>query len=92
MPAPRGQMVSMHCFVDSDHAANTITRCSQTGLLLFVNRAPVMWFSKRQNTVETSTDRIPSTTPGAEPPRGATDSGSARSHSTHLESSSSDRP
>ena len=36
--------------------------------------------------------RIPSTTPGAEPPRDAKDSGSARSHSTHLETSSSDRP
>ena len=30
--------------------------------------------------------------PGAEPPRDARDSGSARSHSTHLETSSSDRP
>ena len=38
------------------------------------------------------TDRIPSTTPGAEPPRDAKDSGSARSHSTHLETSSSNRP
>ena len=37
-------------------------------------------------------DRIPSTTLGAEPPRDARDSGSARSHSTHLETSSSDRP
>ena len=37
-------------------------------------------------------DRIPSTTPGAEPPRDARDSGSARSHSMHLETSSSDRP
>ena len=37
-------------------------------------------------------DRIPSTTPGAEPPRDDGDSGSARSHSTHLETSSSDRP
>ena len=39
-----------------------------------------------------SHDRIPSTTPGAEPPRDDRDSGSARSHSTHLETSSSDRP
>ena len=54
MPAPRGQLISMHCSVDLDHPANTVTRCSQTGLLLFVNRAPVTWFSKRQNTVETS--------------------------------------
>ena len=38
MPAPRGQTVSTHCFVDSDHAANTVMRHSQTGLLLFVNR------------------------------------------------------
>ena len=37
-------------------------------------------------------DRIPSTTPGADPPRDAKDSGSARSHSTHLEASSSYRP
>ena len=37
-------------------------------------------------------DRIPSTNPGAEPPRDDRDSGSARSHSTNLETSSSDRP
>ena len=37
-------------------------------------------------------DRILSTTSGAEPPRDARDSGSARSHSRHLETSSSDRP
>ena len=37
------------------------------------------------------TDRILSTTPGAEPPRDVRDSGSDRSHSTHLENSSSDR-
>ena len=37
-------------------------------------------------------DRILSKTPGAEPPRDVRDSGSARSHSTHLETSSSDRP
>ena len=38
------------------------------------------------------TDRIPSTTPGEEPPRDVGDSGPARSHSMHLETSSSDRP
>ena len=37
-------------------------------------------------------DRNLSTTPGAEPPRDAKDSGSARSQSMHLETSSSDRP
>ena len=42
--------------------------------------------------VDDESDRIPSTTPGAEPPRDAKDSGSARSHSTHLETSSSTDP
>ena len=47
---------------------------------------------KWQELIWTMCDRIPSTTPGAEPPRDARDSGSARSHSTHLETSSSNRP
>jgi hypothetical protein len=54
-PPPRGNVVSTHCFVDADHAGNLVTRRSQTGILLFVNRAPIIWYSKRQNTVETST-------------------------------------
>jgi len=33
----------------------SITRRSRTGLLIFVNDAPIIWFSKRQNTVESST-------------------------------------
>ena len=55
MPPPRGCAVSTHCFVDADHASNTVTRRSQTGILIFLNWAPTVWYSKRQNTVETST-------------------------------------
>ena len=55
MPSPRGEAVSTHCFVDSDHVGNTVTRRSQTGLLLFVNHALIVWYSKHENTVETST-------------------------------------
>jgi hypothetical protein len=54
-PAPRGKPVQISCFVDSDHGGDSITRRSRTGILIFINRAPIMWFSKRQNTVETST-------------------------------------
>ena len=50
-----GHAVSTHCFVDADHASNTVTRRSQTGILIFLNRAPIVWYSKQQNTVETST-------------------------------------
>jgi hypothetical protein len=42
-------------FVDADHVGNLVTRHSQSGILLFVNRAPIIWYSKRQNTVKTST-------------------------------------
>ena len=49
-------------------------------------------YAKENDLLALEGDRIPSTTPGAEPPRDAKDSGSARSHSTHLETSSSDRP
>ena len=55
MPTPRGNAMSIHCFVDANLAGNTVTRRSQTGVLIFCNRAPIIWHSKRQNTVETST-------------------------------------
>ena len=53
---------------------------------------PILFWTGETATQLKGSDRIPSTTPGAEPPRDAKDSGSARSHSTHLETSSSDRP
>ena len=53
---------------------------------------PILFWRGETATQLKGCDRIPSTTPGAEPPRDAKDSGSARSHSTHLETSSSNRP
>jgi hypothetical protein len=55
MPEPRGKEVEIHCFVDADHAGDRLTRRSQTGIIIFLNRAPIIWYSKKQNTVETST-------------------------------------
>jgi hypothetical protein len=43
------------CFVDADHAGCHLTRCFYSGALIFVNRAAIIWFSKRQVTVESST-------------------------------------
>jgi len=54
-PIPRGKSVQINCFVDADHAGDKITRRSQTGILIFCNMAPIVWYSKKQNTVETST-------------------------------------
>jgi hypothetical protein len=55
LPEERGNVVMTTCFVDADHAGCLATRRSHTGVILFVNKAPIQWYSKRQNTVETST-------------------------------------
>ena len=52
----------------------------------------IMFWRGETATQLKGSDRIPSTNPGAEPPRDARDSGSARSHSMYLETGSSDRP
>ena len=46
-PEARGRAVTTHCFVDADHAGDRMTRRSHTGVLIFVNRAPIQWYSKR---------------------------------------------
>ena len=55
MPKPRGRSVKITSFVDASHAANKVTRRSHTGFIIFLNRAPIIWYSKKQNTVESST-------------------------------------
>jgi hypothetical protein len=55
MPKPRGNPVNTTCFVDANHAGSLVTRRSQTGIHIFVMRSPIVWYSKRQITVETST-------------------------------------
>jgi len=55
MPRPLGKSVQINAFVDADHAGELTTRRSQTGIIIYLNMAPIIWFSKRQNTVEAST-------------------------------------
>ena len=55
MPSPRGNSVDINVFVDADHAGNKITRRSHTGIIIYINSAPIIWFSKRQNNVESAT-------------------------------------
>ena len=54
-PTPYGPAVKITAYVDADHARNLATRCSVTGILLLINNTPLVWISKRQRTVETST-------------------------------------
>ena len=55
MPRPRGNPMSTHCFVDASHGSDRTKRRWQTGILIFCNNAPIVWLSRRQNTVEAST-------------------------------------
>ena len=54
-PQPRGRSVIMTAYVDASHAASKVTRRSHSGFVIFLNKAPISWYSKRQNTVESST-------------------------------------
>ena len=55
MLQPIGKLMSMPCSEDVDHASDKLTRQYQTGIFILCNRAPVMWMSKKHNSVETST-------------------------------------
>ena len=55
MPEARGHGVIVTCFVDANHGGNLKDRKSQTGVLIFINKAPIHWYSKSQTTVEAST-------------------------------------
>ena len=52
MPEPRGLGIIMCAKVDADHASDMITRCSRMGFLVYLNCAPIYWWSKNQNSME----------------------------------------
>ena len=55
MPKTRGRSVKIRTYVDADHAWNLATRRSHTGIFIYLNNALIIWYSKQQNTVESST-------------------------------------
>ena len=55
MPDPLGKVVRISAFVDDNHAGNVFNRRSNSGIIIFVQNAPIIWFSERQNTVEAAT-------------------------------------
>jgi hypothetical protein len=56
LPLPRAGHLQQvyHIFGYLKQKCKRTFRRSQTGILIFVNRAPIIWYSKRQNTVETN--------------------------------------
>jgi len=51
---PLGNVVKIRAFVDANHAGNLKTRRSHSGILIYINNSPVIWYSKRKNTIEAS--------------------------------------
>ena len=54
MPETLGKYVGIKAYVDDNHAGNMSNRRSHSGIILYVNKAPIIWYSKRQNKVEAS--------------------------------------
>ena len=54
MPEELGKYVVIKAHVDADHAGNMANRRSHSISIIYVNNAPIIWYSKRQNTVEAS--------------------------------------
>ena len=55
IPEALGKYVVIKSYVDDNHAGNMETRMSHSGIIIDVNNAPIIWYSKIQNTVEAST-------------------------------------
>jgi hypothetical protein len=45
-PESRGKEVELHISDDSDHAGEKLTRRKRTGYFIYMNTAPITWFSK----------------------------------------------
>jgi hypothetical protein len=54
-PEPRGKAIQINLFYDASHANYHVTRCSTTGVIIFLQGTPILGYSKRQSTTETST-------------------------------------
>ena len=54
MPEAIGKYVVIKAYVDANHAGNKANGMSHSGIIVYVNNAPMIWYSKRQNTIEAS--------------------------------------
>ena len=54
IPEAKVHGVVVTCFVDANYGWNLKDRKIHTGVLIFINKAPIHWYSKLQTTVEAS--------------------------------------
>ena len=54
MPEALVMYVVIKYYLDDNHAGNTENRRSYSGIIIYANNAPIIWYSKQHNTVEAS--------------------------------------
>ena len=54
-PSPKSKVIQLTVFKDASHGSDLTTRPSVTEIIIFLGHAPIKFYSKRQNSVETST-------------------------------------
>ena len=54
-PEPLGKTMPVNVFVDASHAGEKLAYNSHPEILIYVNKTPIDWFSKRKNMVKTFT-------------------------------------
>ena len=52
IPEPLGKQVVIKAYVNVNHAGNMATMRSYYGIIIYVNNAPIIRYSKLHNTVE----------------------------------------
>jgi hypothetical protein len=55
MPTPKGNPVRTTTYADANLMHDLVTGRSMSGILHFINQTPILWFAKKQATVETAT-------------------------------------
>ena len=54
IPEALGNYFAIKYYVDAKHAGKLANRRSHSGIIIYVNNAPIVWYSKIQNIVEYS--------------------------------------
>ena len=54
MPEALGKYVVIKAHLDANHSGKIANRRSHSVIIIYVNNSPIIWYSKRQNTVEAS--------------------------------------
>ena len=49
MPEALGKYVVIKAYVDANHAVNMADRRSHSGIIIYINNVPIIWYIKQQN-------------------------------------------